>query len=265
MSADDDEQPALLYSVDQGIATITLNRPQRRNALTPAMTQLLREAWLRVESDADIHVAILTATACGTFCAGMDLREAARLTKETGKDILSLLTDPFNNTMRTMRKPVIAAMTGHFTAGGMALALSCDLRVGLAGSRGGISEVKVGRGSPWAIPLLWMMPQPLLMETVLTGDLLPVERWHQVGFINYLEDTPEAVLARAQELAQRIAAAAPLSVQAAKQSLNAAMSLGCDEGLANANEIYKTVYASEDAVEGPRAFAEKRSPQWRGR
>lgn len=265
MAESSTEPPELLYSVDSGIATVTLNRPQRRNALTPSLTRLLRDAWQAIESDPAVRVAILTATPCGAFCAGMDLREAARLSAETGKDILSLLTDPFNSTMRSMRKPVIAAMNGHFAAGGMALALSCDLRVGLAGSRGGITEVKVGRGSPWAVPLLWMMPQPLLMETVLTGDMLPVERLHQVGFINYIETTAEAVLERAQELAQRIASAAPLSVQAAKQSLNEAMSLGCDAGIHNANEIYKSVYASEDAIEGPRAFAEKRAPQWRGR
>ena len=259
------EQPELLYRVDQGVATLTLNRPERRNALTPLLTRLLHEAWQTIENDPAVRVTILTATSCGTFCAGMDLREAARLKAETGKDILEHLTDPFNHGMRAMRKPVIAAMNGHFPAGGMALALSCDLRVGLAGTRGGITEVKVGRGSPWAVPLLWMMPQPLLMETILTGDMLPVERLHQVGFINYLEVTPEAVLARAQDLAGRIAAAAPLSVMAAKQCLNEALSLGCAQGLLNAETIYQSVYASEDAIEGPLAFAEKRTPQWMGR
>jgi len=115
------------------------------------------------------------------------------------------------------------------------------------------------------VPLLWMMPQALLKEVVLTGDLLPAERLHQVGFLNYLESTPAAVLARAQDLAARIAAAAPLSVMAAKQCLNEATSLGCAEGLRNAEKIYQQVYASADAVEGPRAFAEKRVPRWQGR
>ncbi|MFZ5562245.1 MAG: enoyl-CoA hydratase/isomerase family protein [Pseudomonadota bacterium] len=255
----------LLYASENGIATLTLNRPARRNALTPPLTRLLHEAWQKIEADPAVRVAILTSTFCGTFCAGMDLREAARLKAETGKDVLEHLTDPFNHGMRSMRKPVIAALNGHFLAGGMALALSCDLRVGLSGTQAGITEVKVGRGSPWAVPLLWMMPQALLKEAVLTGDMLPVERLHQVGFLNYLEATPEAVLARAQELAQRIAAAAPLSVMAAKQCLNEATSLGCAEGLLNAEKIYRPVYASADAIEGPRAFAEKRAPRWQGR
>ena len=122
MSEQNHQQSELLYAVDNGIATITLNRPERRNSLTPLLTRLLHDAWQKLENDPAVRVAILTATACGTFCAGMDLREAARLKAETGKDILEHLTDPFNHSMRAMRKPVIAAINGHFPAGGMALA-----------------------------------------------------------------------------------------------------------------------------------------------
>ncbi len=259
------EQDELLYSVTDGIAVVTLNRPQRRNALTPLLTKLLHETWKRIDADPQVRVAVLTATSCGTFCAGMDLQEAARLKKETGKDILEFFTDVGNNQMRAMNKPVVAAMNGHFPAGGIALSLNCDLRIGLAGTRGGVTEVKVGRGSPWAVPLLWMMPQPILMETVLTGDMIEVERLHQVGFVNYVEATPEAVLARAMNLARKIADAAPLSVMAGKKVLKDATTLGCEPGLKAAWEHYKSVYASEDAIEGPKAFAEKRKPQWKGR
>jgi enoyl-CoA hydratase/carnithine racemase len=115
------------------------------------------------------------------------------------------------------------------------------------------------------VPLLWMMPQPILMETVLTGDMIEVERLHQVGFVNYVEATPEAVLARAMNLARKIADAAPLSVMAGKKVLKDATTLGCEPGLKAAWEHYKSVYASEDAIEGPKAFAEKRKPQWKGR
>jgi enoyl-CoA hydratase/carnithine racemase len=88
-------------------------------------------------------------------------------------------------------KPIIAAMTGSLMAGGMMLALKADLRVGLRGTRAGITEVKMGRGTPWAVPMLWMLPQPLLMELVLTGETLPIERLAEHGFLNYLEDTPD--------------------------------------------------------------------------
>jgi len=257
--------PAVLYAVDSGIATVTLNRPERRNALSIAASELLNDIWREVDADGGVRAAVLTAADCGTFCAGMDLKEAAEIQRARHCDILDVLPDPFHERMRRVKKPIVAAMTGHFAAGGMVLSLNSDLRVGLAGSKGGITEAKLGRGSPWAVPLLWMLPQAILLEMTLTGEMVPVERLHALGFVNYVEPTPEAVRRRAYGLAERIRDNAPLTVQAGKASLLAAMSLGCDAGFARAKEIYKPVYASEDAQEGPRAFAEKRAPRWLGR
>jgi enoyl-CoA hydratase/carnithine racemase len=183
----------------------------------------------------------------------------------TGKDILQLLRDPMYQRMREVRVPIIAAMTGHFTAGGMVLALNADLRVGLAGTSGGITEAKVGRGSPWAVPMLWMLPQPVLLELVLTGEMMPVERFAALGFVNHVEATPDAVRAKARQIAERIAGNAPLTVRASKQAVSAAMALGSVAGFARAQEIFAPVYASQDAQEGPKAFAEKRKPIWQGR
>lgn len=255
----------VLYGVDDGIATITLNRPAQRNALSVASANRLYELWTEVDRDARVRCVVLTSADCGTFCAGMDLKEAARVRQEQGRDILDLLRDPFYERMRSVEKPVIAAMTGHFTAGGMVLALNADLRIGMAGTRGGITEAKVGRGSPWGIPLLWMLPQPMVMEMVLTGELVSVERLHALGFVNHVEPDAQAVRDRANALAARIRDNAPLSVRAGKHSLVAAMSMGCDAGLAAARQTYRAVYASDDAQEGPRAFAEKRVPVWTGR
>ncbi len=257
---------AVLYQVDNGIATVTINRPEHRNSLSVDATNRLYEIWEQVDADDGVRVAILTSADCGTFCAGLDLKEAARVKKEQNVDILSLMKDPFHSRMRQVRKPIVAAMTGHLMAGGMMLSLNCDLRVGLAGTQVGITETRIaGRGSPWGIPLLWMLPQPMFMEMVLTGELYPIERFEQLGFINYLEPTPDAVRARAQKLAARIRDNAPLSVMAGKEAILTAMSVGCDMGLQLANRIYREVYASEDAQEGPRAFAEKRAPVWKGR
>jgi enoyl-CoA hydratase/carnithine racemase len=256
---------AVLYRVESGIASITLNRPERRNALSIAAAERLHQVWGEIDADDGVRVAVLTATDCGTFCAGMDLKEAAEIKRTRNCDILDLLTDPFYERMRSVRKPIIAAMTGHFAAGGMVLSLNADLRVGLAGTKGGITEAKLGRGSPWAVPLLWMLPQAILLEMTLTGEMVDIERLHALGFVNYVEPTPEAVRQRAYQLAARIRDNAPLTVQAAKASLLAAMSLGCEGGFSRAKEIYKPVYASADAQEGPRAFAEKRAPRWLGR
>ena len=251
-------------TVEEGIATVCINRPERKNALSVAATNGLTEAWERVEADNAIRVAILTSADCGVFSAGLDLKEATQIARAEGVDILTKMRDPFHETMRACKKPIIAAMTGSLMAGGMMLTLNCDLRVGLKGTKVGITEVKIGRGSPWASPALSMLPQPVLMEIVLTGDLFPIERMHVYGFTNYIEDTPDAVRARARDLATRIAKGAPLSVIAAKASVRATMDLGCAGGLEEGKRLHEVVYASNDAIEGPKAFAEKREPVWTG-
>ena len=253
------------YAVDEGIATITIDRPERKNALSVEAMNALTDAWERVEADGQVRVVILTSADCGVFSAGLDLKQASEIRARDGVDILSLMRDPMQTTMRKVSKPIIAAMTGSLMAGGMLLALQCDLRVGLAGTRAGITEVRMGRGTPWAVPLLWMLPQPLLMELVLTGETMLIERLAEYGFTNYLESSPDAVRTRARELAIKIVEGAPLSVKAAKASLLAGMDLGCAGGLLKANELHVETYASLDAIEGPRAFAEKRRPVWQGR
>jgi len=254
----------IVLSVDDGIATVTINRPNRKNALSVAATNSLADAWDRIEADPSIRVAILTSADCGVFSAGMDLKEASEIRQNQGVDILTLMRDPFHDQMRACSKPIIAAMTGALMAGGMMLALNADLRVGLSGTKVGITEVKIGRGSPWAAPALWMVPQPILMEIVLTGELMLIEQLHAYGFTNYLEATPDAVRRRAYALARRIRDNAPLSVIAAKASVRATMDLGRAKGLAEGKRLHEVVYASNDAIEGPRAFVEKRAPVWTG-
>src|SRR3974390_217598 len=180
------ETDVVLLRIDAQIATVTLNRPDRRNALSVDAANRLHEIWEEIDGRDDVRAVILTGSDCGTFCAGMDLKEAAAIKKTRGVDVLTLVRDPFHARMRAVRKPIVAAMTGHFTAGGMMLSLNADLRVGLAGTMGGITEAKLGRGSPWAMPLLWMLPQPMLMEMTLCAGLVPIDRLLTVGFVNYV-------------------------------------------------------------------------------
>jgi enoyl-CoA hydratase len=258
------EQRDLLYDVADGIATVTINRPAQRNALSISVSNGLAKLWQTIDEDRSIRVVILTSADCGTFCAGLDLKEAARMKAETGEDILTYHRDPFQSRMRRVRAPLIAAMTGHVAAGGMMLSLNCDIRVGLAGSKIGITETKIGRGSPWGMPLVWMLPEPVLMEMTMTGDLYPIEKLEKLGFINYLEADPDGVRARALDLARRIRDNAPMSVAAGKRAILTAMSVGCDNAAEAAWHIYREVYASNDAQEGPRAFSERRAPVWTG-
>jgi enoyl-CoA hydratase len=259
-----DREP-VRYAAEHGVVTITIDRPERKNALSVEAMNGLTEAWARIEAESDARVVILTSADCGVFSAGLDLKQAAEIRARDDVDILTLMRDPLQTGMRAVSKPIIAAMTGSLMAGGMMLALKCDLRVGLRGTRAGITEVKMGRGTPWAVPLLWMLPQPMLMELVLTGETVPIEQLAEHGFVNYLEDTPDAVRARAWQLARKIVEGAPLSVKAAKASVLAAMDLGYERGLIEANRLHLETYASLDAIEGPRAFAQKRKPVWQGK
>tara|TARA_R110002072_G_scaffold154132_10_gene303837 strand:+ start:2549 stop:3334 length:786 start_codon:yes stop_codon:yes gene_type:complete len=259
------EKDEVLFECEDGIATLTLNRPERRNALSVGAANRLYDLWSEVDRRDDIRVAILTSAPCGTFCAGMDLKEAAELREQQGVDILSLIRDPFHDRMRAVRKPIVAAMTGHFSAGGFMLALNCDIRVGMVGTSGGITEAKVGRGCPWAMPVLWQLPQAVVMEMILGAEMINIERFYSLGFINFVESDAEAVMRRAKGIAERIRDNAPLSVLAGKESVLRTIDLGCAAGIEEAKRIHEVVYSSEDAQEGPRAFSEKRAPVWQGR
>lgn len=259
------ENEIVRYIVEEGIGVISINRSERRNALSVAAAEYLHTLWVELDRDEKVQVVVLTSADCGTFCAGMDLKETAEIQRERGVDILEVLSDPFYERMRSVGKPIIAAMTGHFMAGGMMLCVNSDIRVGLAGTKGGVTEAKVGRGSPWAVPMLWALPQAIVAEMLLTGAMMPVERLHALGFINYVESSPDAVRERAMDLARTIRDNAPLTVAAGKETILRTMDLGCAAGFERAKAIYRKVYASEDAQEGPRAFMEKRKPVWKGR
>jgi enoyl-CoA hydratase/carnithine racemase len=160
-----------------------------------------------------------------------------------------------------LTKPTIAAVNGIAYAGGFLLAQMCDLCVAAEHARFGVTEAKVGRGAPWAVPLPWMIPPRVAMELLLTGEPISARRAHDVGLVNAVVPSAE-LSATAQALARRIAQNAPLSVLAAKRMMRA---LGpTDEQHVAADGIWESVYLSQDAQEGPQAFREKRSPAWRG-
>jgi len=254
----------LTFEKKDRIACLTLNRPEQRNALTIEMWNRLEKYWDKVNEDDDIRVVIITGAGDKVFCAGMDLKEADRLRKEGKENILKLVDDPFMQKMRKVNKPIIAAINGSVFAGGLLIALNSDIRVCVQDTTFAITEAKVGRGSPWAIPLLWMLPLGIVMELTLTGEAISVERMYQMGFVNRLVRREELMPA-AMGIAECIKDNAPLSVRAAKESLLRGMDLGLKAGFEKAIEIYQSVYESEDAQEGPRAFAEKRKPIWKGR
>lgn len=250
----------VLYEIrDERIALITLNRPERRNAISLDLRERLRESLVRFESDPALRVAILTGAGDQAFCAGMDLKEAAERKLQVTPP-LPIIGDNLRVT-----KPVIAAVNGHTYAAGWLLAQMCDLCVASDNAKFGITEAKVGRGFPWAVPLLDMIPQRVALELLMTGRTIGAQRAYEIGFVNAVVPQAE-LLPAALALAAEIIANAPLTVAAAKEMVAMQREMGRSAALRWARQMFEDkVYRSEDAVEGPRAFKEKRKPQWKGR
>ncbi|GEN35431.1 enoyl-CoA hydratase/isomerase family protein [Aneurinibacillus danicus] len=253
---------AVLFEVIDQIGVITLNRPQRMNAISVEVYEKLDKIWSTVDKDNNVRVLIITGSGEKAFCAGMDLKEQTELSNQ-GKDFLQMVTDPLMINMTKVKKPIIAAINGVAAAGGFLLAQNADLRVASSSAQFSIREAKVGRGSPWAMPLLWMLPLNISMELTMMAEPISAERMYQLGFLNRLAQ-PGEVLSSAMEMAQIIRDNAPLSVMAAKESFKKGMDMGITLATKNAARIYERVYNSQDAIEGPRAFAEKRKPNWKG-
>jgi enoyl-CoA hydratase len=252
---------AVLFDArDDGIAVITLNRPETRNCLAADVREGLYRAWDRFEHDPDLRVAVLTGAGDRAFCAGGDLKEMV----ETGLTIPPRDLFPLPYDTVELSKPTIAAVNGVAFAGGWMLAQACDLCVASSSARFAVTEAKVGRSSPWAAPLIHMIPQRIMMEVLLTGRPITAARAYEIGLVNRLTE-PGDLLPAALELATEILAGAPLSVQAARETVMLATEMGRSAALKAARHASERCYTSEDAQEGPRAFAEKRSPVWKGR
>ena len=251
---------AVLFDArSDGIAIITLNRPEVRNALGREMREGLFAAWDRFERDASLRVAILTG-AGDVFCAGGDLKEMV----DRGLAVPPRDMFPVPGENIALSKPTIAAVDGVAFAGGFMIAQACDLCVASTSARFAITEVKVGRSSPWATPLIHMIPQRIMMELVLTGKPISAQRAYEVGLVNRLAE-PAAVVEAALELGGSILDGAPLSLRAARDTVMLSTEMGRSAALHAARFASEYAYRSEDAQEGPRAFAEKRRPAWKGR
>ena len=254
------DNPPVRYERQGSVAWLTIDRPQARNALNKAARQGLFDGLRAFNADAAAQVLILTGTGDQAFCAGADL-------KEMGEGNLTVPPPDFIPQIGrniTVDKPVIGAINGACLAGGFLLAMNCDLLIAAEHATLGITEVRVGRGSPWAVPLLAMVPRAIALEILLTGQPITAQRAFDVGLVNAVVPRDE-LRAAAQQLAETIAANAPLSVQAAKRMSRLLINPAVAQAFVEAERIYEPVYHSEDAQEGPRAFTERRTPRWQGR
>ena len=249
----------VLVSEADGVLEVTINRPEARNAMTKAAAEAIAAAMDRLDAETGLRCAILTG-AGGTFCAGMDLKGFLKgelpVAGERGFGGL---------TSWTPKKPVIAAVDGHALAGGMELALACDLIVASKGARFGIPEAKRGlvAAGGGVVQLPRLLPRPLAMELALTGDPIGAERAFDLGLVNRVTDGP--AIESARELASAIAENGPLALIASKGIIRD--SWLWDDAQINEKQgpYIAHVFSSEDAKEGARAFAEKRKPNWQGK
>ena len=250
----------IIYEVRDGIAWLTINRPEVRNALNKAARDAFGASCESFATDEQAKVLIITGAGDKSFCAGADLKEMADTAMRVPpKNILVY----FNRTLRT-DKPIIAAVNGPAFAGGFQLAQMVDLVVAADHATFAISEPKVGRGAPWASPLAWIVGPRIALELLTTAQPITAERAYQLGFVNRLVPR-ERLLEEAEAMARAIADNAPLSVRAGKRMVYDSASLGWEDGLDAADRLWEHVYLSQDGQEGPRAFREKRKPVWEGR
>ena len=256
---------AIDYSVsDEGIALITINRPERLNAMDAEHYKALSQAWITVRDDPAVRVAIVTGAGERSFTTGADIKSF--LTAPTGWSEMWLTQrDQLLNRGLEVWKPVIAAVNGYCLGGGMTLLLGTDIRIAATHATFSLAEVKRGviPGNGGTQRVLDQLPYAIAMEMLLTGegiDATVAERW---GLINKVV-AKEDLLATAYTYARRIAANAPLAVQAAKELAVRSRDMDLTTGLRMEAVINRILNATEDAKEGPAAFTAKRVPNFKG-
>ena len=254
----------LLFSKEGAVGVITLNNPERMNAMTPGMSEGLPRLVRELQDDPDIKVIVLTG-AGRAFCSGRDLKERAddnaqglqvdashSMTKET----------PFM--WPKTWKPLIAAVNGFALAGGWSIAQMCDLRIASEEAKLGISETRWSLLPPFGTILPKQMNLASVLELVLTAQPVTAQRAYDMGFLNKVVPAAD-LMEETMTMAQQIADNAPLAVQTFKELAYRGLNMSNQDISALTYQMYDALLLTEDSKEGPKAFAEKRKPQWKGR
>ena len=261
------EEPHALIERRGHVLIVTMNRPRARNALSGPMMELMRQAWDTVDGDPEIRVCVLTG-AGGAFCAGADLK--AMTSSHPGDrfqhgDLDVSVIEPLLKGRR-LTKPLIAAVEGPAVAGGTEILQACDIRVAGASARFGVSEARWGLfplgGS--AVRLTRQIPYTVAADLLLTGRHITAAEALSIGLIGHVVPDGQALEA-ALEIAAAIAANGPVAVRAILRVIRETEGMAENEAFALEAKVGMAVFASEDAKEGPRAFAEKRQPRFRDR
>lgn len=261
---------------DEHVVRITIDRPDARNSADMEHFKQLRMAWERFDEDPDAWVAIITGVG-DAFFTGADLKtyvpEITKVAERIQKEGLSevdgyRLDDGTKAVLRGAKiwKPIIAAVNGFCTAGGMEMLGGVDIRVACPEAQFAVMEPKRGlfAGGGTTVRLPRQIPFPYAMEFLLCADLIPAQRAYEMGVLNAIVPRDE-LLDKAYEYARRITANAPLAVQATKQSVWEGLGMSLRDAYKNESELSSMIFQTEDAKEGPKAFKEKRTPNWQGK
>lgn len=251
----------LLYEKHNRIVTITLNRPERRNALSLELVDRLKEAWIQFDEDDDAWVAILTGAGEEAFCAGFDLIDQTK--RQEGGDLWPRNKPEY--TPNDIWKPIIAAINGFAIAGGWELAQKCDIRIAAESAEFGISETKWNLPAEWVVDLTRQLHLGHALEIALWGDRrITAQRGYEIGWINRVVPQYQ-LMNEAMSWAERMLYLAPRCVRNLKEILYRGFYMPPSEGLAFAHALEVNLYGMEDFQEGSRAFAEKRKPKFKNR
>jgi len=261
----DEAAPPVLSDVRDGVATITLNRPGAANALSRELVGGLGQALSRARADDGVRAVILTGAGGKAFCAGADLKERRAMTLEETRSFLRAL-NAVVDAVASFPRPVIAALNGAAFGGGLELALACDFRLAADTAELGLVETRLGiiPGAGGTQRLTRAVGVTKAMEMCLTGETVSGLEAKSLGLVNNAVPSADVIKA-AEELASRILKGAPTSVMFIKEAIKKGVELPLEEGLRLEADLSSLIGSTEDAKEGPRAFAEKRAPVWKGK
>jgi len=254
----------VLYEKRDGVAYITLNRPESLNALSRELSAGLREVLAELRDDPEVLLAIVTGAGGRAFSAGMDLKERAQLDAEG--DRWTGATQGGSFVDQGVFKPMIAAIDGFCVAGGLELSLQCDIRIATRKSEFGLPEPRWSILAGYGLHnLSRMVPLGEALYMQLTGRRIDSTRAYQIGLIQEVVEDRDELFQTAERVADEIKLCAPLAVQAIKQIVSNGRSLPVEYSQKLSAPIAQRIGATDDAIEGPRAFSEKRSPVWKMR
>jgi E-phenylitaconyl-CoA hydratase len=253
------------FELDDGVATITINRPERRNALDEEHYAELSKAWMRVRDDDAVRVAIVTGAGDKAFCAGADLKSFVGRDQPLSEVWLTQRNNLLNRGLEVW-KPVVSAVNGACVGGGMTLLLATDIRVACDDAVFSLSEVKRGiiAANGGTQRIMKQLPYAIAMELLLVGDSIDAVTAARWGLINRVVPRSE-LISVARSYADRIKQNAPLAVQAAKELAIRSLDLGLSEGLRMEQFVNRILHHSDDTKTAKAAFAEKRKPEFKGR